>query len=184
MNYRLESNIPFLMRGGNFLFVISLSTGLMICALAASSFGSIRGLWHTIISIGSCSETFVMREEREGGTENDDGNNEWKDQHFFSSTKYLNPKQGGEKEKMYPSTSYFHWYKSSVLKTGSDSLTKSQEVAVLAPVFAGSCDTGQVILLHLPSESNSYLMGLPCGSNEKSVCKFLVDFKAVYKVSY
>lgn len=103
---------------------------------------------------------------------------------IFFKHKIFEPKAGRRKKKMYPSTSYFHWYKSSVLKTGSDSLTKSQEVAVLAPVFAGSCDTGQVILLHLPSESNSYLMGLPCGSNEKSVCKFLVDFKAVYKVSY
>lgn len=183
MNYRLESNIPFLMRRGNFLFVISLSTGLMICALAASSFGSIRGLWHTIISIGSCSETFVMREERAGGAENDDGNNEWEDQHFFQAQNIWTQSRG-EKKKMYPSTSYFQWYKSSVWKTGSHSLTKSQEVAVLAPVFAGSYDTGQVILLHLPSESNSSLMGLPRGSNEKSVCKFLVDLKAVYKVSY
>lgn len=83
MNYHLESNIPFSMRRGTFLFVISLSTGLMICALTASSFGSAGGLWHTIISISSCSETFVMREKREGDTENDAGNNEWKDQRFF-----------------------------------------------------------------------------------------------------
>lgn len=71
---------------------------------------------------------------------------------------------------MFPSRSYFLWYKSSVLKTGSHSLTKSQEVAVLAPVFAGSCDTGQVMLLPLPSEGDSYLTGLPQGSDEKSVC--------------
>lgn len=72
---------------------------------------------------------------------------------------------------MHPATSYFHQYQSRVLKTGSHSLTERQEVALLAPVFAGSCDTGQVILLHLPSESNGYLMGLARGSNEKSVCK-------------